>query len=185
MLKKLLQVTLENNKILKDIQENGISISLPDFGAKDSVEEPAKTQITKVAKTKISKTIKDVIPNNSGITAWIDVETKLTWEFKSDDRRNLIMSQKECDDYIDNLNILEYSGFDDWRLPTLKELKSLLASEKTNFSYIKKPLSKNTNYNYWTSTKYDENFHMTVNFNNKKDLKNSKTNLEYIRCVRS
>lgn len=182
-LKKILQVTLENNKILKELQENGLAITMPTTFSSDSENDDLAVPVIKEVKTKIS-TVTTVIENNSGVTAWVDEETNLTWEFKSDDRRNLIMTQLDCNEYMDNLNIVEYSGFNDWRLPTLKELKTLLTAEKTNFSYTKPALSKNTNYNYWTSTKYDSNFYMTVNFNNRKDIKSVKENLDYIRCVR-
>ena len=182
LLKKILQITVENNTILKKIQEEGITISLPKL---DNVqEEPNIPIVVKETKPKISKISNGVIENNSGVTAWIDVETGLTWEFKPDDRKNLIMSQKETLAYVDNLNVIEYSGFHDWRIPTLKELKTLIKNKKTNFSYIKPPLSKNTNYAYWTSTKYDENFYMTVNFNTGHEIKSMKDNLEYVRCVR-
>ena len=182
LLKKILQVTLENNKILKALQEDGIAITMPKY--EDEEETVAPLQITKVIKPKISATVESVIDNYSDITAWKDQKTHLTWEFKDNDRKNIIMSQAECNDYVDNLNMMDYSGFNDWRIPTLKELKSLISDTKTNFSYIKPPLSKNTNYSYWTSTKYDSNFYMTVNFNNKKDVKSVKENLDYIRCVR-
>lgn len=179
-LKKILQVTLENNKMLKDIQEHGIAITMP---SANIGEDESSIPVVKEVKTKISK-VQTVIENNSNVTAWTDIETNLTWEFKPNDRKNLIMSQIDCNDYVDNLNIIEYSGFNDWRLPNLKELKSLLTAEKTNFSYIKPALSKNTNYSYWTATKYDSNFYMTVNFNNKKDIKSVKENLDFVRCVR-
>ena len=181
LLKKILQVTIENNTILKQIQEDGITISLPKF---DDIEEEASIPVVKETKPKISKISNGVIDNNSGVTAWIDIETGLTWEFKPDDRKNLIMSQKETLAYVDNLNVIEYSGFHDWRVPTLKELKTLLKNKKIHYSLIKSPLSKNTNYAYWTSTKYDENFYMTVNFNNGAEMKSMKENLEYVRCVR-
>jgi len=182
ILQQILQVTLENNKILKALQEDGIAISMPDLN--NIEEEQNSSLIVKETKTKISSIVEDVIKNNSDITAWEDLSTNLIWEFKSNDRKNIIMSQMETNDYVDSLNIIEYSGFNDWRVPTLKELQTLLVKEKINFSLIKKPLSKNTNYSYWTSTKYDENFYMTVNFNTGKDLKSVKDNLDHVRCVR-
>ena len=181
---RLLQITEENNRILKELQENGIAIKMPNSDELNSQDDEPVPIITKEVKPKISKDQKKVIEKDSGITAWVDEETGLVWEVKNDKNKNLIMSQKDCNSYVDNLNVIEYSGFHDWRLPTLKELKTLLSKTKTNFSYIKPPLSKNTNYGYWTSTKYDENFYMILNFNSGKEMKSEKNNLDYVRCVR-
>jgi uncharacterized protein YpmB len=183
VLTKLLELTEENNKILKEIQEHGIAITLPSFGSDDEEDDEAPI-LTREVKPKISKDAKTVITKDSGVTAWVDIDTGLTWEVKSDTTKNLVMSQKECHAYVDNLNVIEYSGFSDWRLPTLKELKTILTKEKSGFMYTKAPLSKNSNYGYWTATKYDENFYMTVNFNSGKELKSEKNNLDYVRCVR-
>ena len=180
LLKKILQVTLENNKILKELQEDGIAITMPKY---EDEEVETVPKITEIIKPNISTT-DSVLENTSNVTAWKDKATNLTWEFKPNDRKNIIMSQMDCNNYVDNLNIMEYSGFNDWRIPTLKELRTLLTDIKTNFSYIKPPLSKNTNYSYWTSTKYDENFYMAINFNSKKEVKSVKDNLDYVRCVR-
>lgn len=184
VLSRLLKLTEENNKILKELQEHGIAITMPNIDSLPSPDSEPTPVITREVKTKISKDQKKVIEKDSGITAWIDEETGLVWEVKNDINKNLVMSQKDCNNYVDNLNVLEYSGFTDWRIPTLKELKTLLSKDRKNFSLTKSPLSKNTNYGYWTSTKYDENFYMTVNFNSGKEVKSEKNNLDYIRCVR-
>jgi hypothetical protein len=184
MLKRLLEVTEENNRILKDLQENGLAIRLPSFDRNDSLPEPEAPQIREELKPKISKTKNEVLDLHAGFTAWIDEATGLMWEVKNHKTKDLVMSQKESNGYVDNLNILEYSGFNDWRLPTLKEMKTLLTSERQWFFFTNKPLSKNTNYGYWTATKYDENFYMTINFRSGKDIKSEKNNVDYVRCVR-
>lgn len=184
VLSRLLSLTEENNRILRELQDQGIAIQMPGVNSLELQDLEGTPIITKNIKPKISKDQKKVIEKDSGITAWIDEETGLMWEVKNDKNKNLIMSQKETLAYADNLNIIEYSGFTDWRVPTLKELKTLLSKTKKNFLFIKTPLSKNTNYGYWTSTKYDENFYMTVNFHNGKEIKSEKHNFDYVRCVR-
>jgi hypothetical protein len=181
LLKKLYELTEENNKMLRHLVENGITITIPDeLTAPDDSVAP----LTKDMKPHIIIDHDRIIEKRELATAWTDSETGLTWEVKSEETRNTILSYKETTEYIDSLNVMEYSGFHDWRLPTLKELKTLITKEKNLFSYIKKPLAKNTNYGYWTSTKYDENFYMIVNFRAGKESKSEKNNLDYIRCVR-
>jgi len=176
--KKLLE---ENNQILKELQQNGLIVPNMDIASTGiHIPESALSEL----QPKVSKDPEEIIEIDSGITTWIDVDTGLMWEVKTKETRDLIMSQKETQNYIDNLNIVEYGGYNDWRLPTLKELKTLLTKHKHHFSYIKKPLSKNTNHGYWTNTKYDENFYMIVNFHKGKEMKSEKHNLDYVRCVR-
>ncbi len=196
-LKRILEVTEENNRMLKDLIEHGIAIQLPNIekysknndnlmlDSNETLNKSMAMAIKETPKPKISKSATDIIEINSDITAWIDSVTGLMWEVKNDKSKNLIMSFKECSAYVDNLNIVEYSGFNDWRLPTLKELKTILTTEANNgLWFVKKPLSKNTNYGYWTATKYDENFSMIVNFRNGKEIKSEKNNMDYVRCVR-
>lgn len=42
------------------------------------------------------------------------------------------MPYEEISEYITQLNSIEFEGYDDWRLPTVDEVKSLLTSEKMN-----------------------------------------------------
>jgi hypothetical protein len=169
----------ENNKLLKTLIEDGVKV-------KDGKTEGSSKEDMKLGKDLEPKVVTGdkIIDKSDYVTGWTDEETGLTWEFKSEDRRNTILTFKEAEEYRDELNSTKFSGFDDWRIPTLKELKTLITKDKNLFSFIKAPLAKNTNYGYWTSTKYDANFFMIVNFRAGKETKSEKNNLDYIRCVR-
>ena len=61
-----------------------------------------------------------------GDTVIYDAATKLTWQMSSD------MSWKDALAYVDSLT---YAGFDDWRLPTLKEAMSLIETRPNKRGY--------------------------------------------------
>ena len=50
---RLLQITEENNRILKELQENGIAITMPNFDELNSQDDEPVPVITKDVKPKI------------------------------------------------------------------------------------------------------------------------------------
>ncbi len=62
-----------------------------------------------------------------------DSVTGLVWE-KSGSPYSMPFSESQ--DYIDGLNKKKFAGYDDWRLPTLEELASLLENKKVDGLYI-------------------------------------------------
>ena len=111
------------------------------------------------------------------ILAWIDEDTGLMWEVKNIDNikhgyvwsknwikeahipKNLTDDVKDAFSYVEKLNKTNYVGFKDWRLPTKEELETIVTKElsKTKgfddrYSCIKEPLSKNTEWCYWSSS---------------------------------
>ena len=108
---------------------------------------------------------------------WLDSDTGLMWEMKTEEnighkyvwsQENVAQAQnpelltddvKDAFSYADKLNSNGFGGYDDWRVPTLEELKTLLTKKKSknkgfeNKNYfIKEPLSKNSSNSYWSST---------------------------------
>ena len=71
---------------------------------------------------------------------WHDLKTNLVWELKtSENVDNLFVWSKEYADdaepdahsYVEKLNEELFGGFDDWRLPTVEELKDFLTKKET------------------------------------------------------
>ena len=120
--------------------------------------------------------------------AWDD--GNLIWEVKQEDNINKTYKWEEARAYARKLNKEEYAGFDNWRLPTLDELKTLLTKEPNNGFYIKAQLSDNLSSKeqwYWTSTpdKDDSSRAYPVGFDAGNTYWYYKTYYHCVRCVRS
>ena len=103
----------------------------------------------------ISKNQDRIIEFEDGVLAWIDKDTGLMWETKNKNNLFAVYPWGEgMRNYAQLLNKHKYAGFDDWRVPDIEELRTLLSSNKpVNGFYIKKPLANQTNTLYWSSTK--------------------------------
>ncbi len=86
---------------------------------------------------------------------------------------------------------LDFAGFDDWRIPNVKELISIVEYDAALFvgaePLIQEPPFSNTvRDSYWTSTTRPPNTSeaFRVNFLNGHITGDLKTNVQYLRCVR-
>ena len=139
------------------------------------------------------------------IEAWIDKDTGLMWEVKTKEniKYRYIWSKeyfeitaypefikdnvKDAFSYAKKLNELCYAGYSDWRVPTRKELETLLVREKNNNSYIKLPLSKNSSSYSWSSTitEFSKDMVYYACFNIDAVNAGNKYGTNYVRCVRA
>jgi len=172
---KILTLLEENNKMLKELTE---------LGNYDPKVGEATKQEYKETSAIINQKTDEVIGKDDKVTAWYDESTRLMWEVKQPHNMYYTYSNSEAEDFAVELNSNNYSGFNDWRIPTKEELRTLLTKDKNNGSNLKLPLSQNGTYNFWSSTKYDENFFWIINFKSGKELKSEKNNFDYVRLVR-
>jgi len=154
---------------------------------------------------KISTDQNKVIEFKDQINAWIDKDTGLMWEVKTKENSKYLYiwskeyfeityypeslkdSVKDAFSYAKKLNELSYAGYSDWRVPTRKELETLLVREKNNNSYIKLPLSKNSSSDSWssTTTEFSKDMVYYVCFNIGDVCGGNKYNISRVRCVRA
>jgi hypothetical protein len=109
---------------------------------------------------------------------WIDPLTHLEWQCENPGRMNWHAAQS----YARSLSI---DGKEDWRLPTAKELETLLDRSKYR-PVIRKEVPFRDHLSYWSSTTFGpaKNSAWIVMFDGAYVLSYYKTNKYYIRCVR-
>jgi hypothetical protein len=109
---------------------------------------------------------------------WIDPETGLEWQIESPGQMNWYQART----YADSLSL---SGREDWRLPTLKELESLLDRHKYR-PMVREGVPFDDTLTYWSATTFgpDKENAWVVMFDGAYVLSYYKTNRYHIRCVR-
>ncbi|MFC1883820.1 DUF1566 domain-containing protein [Thermodesulfobacteriota bacterium] len=109
---------------------------------------------------------------------WEDPETCLEWQFESP-------GQRTWDDAMKYAEALSLDGKNDWRLPALLELETLL--DRTKYRpVVREEIPFRDNLSYWSSTTFgdDCNNAWIVMFDGAYLLSYYKSNLYHIRCVR-
>jgi len=110
-----------------------------------------------------------------------DNVTGLIWQQEDDDTRRI---WEEACSYCDDLTL---AGYSDWRLPSKKELMSIVNYGTGIFLSIDITYFSNTHGSfYWSSTTYVDNssYAWDVNFSNGSVIHHSKSGNSYVRCVR-
>jgi len=112
-----------------------------------------------------------------------DHTTGLMWR----DDANASTTKNTWSDANTTCENMEFSGYNDWRLPTAEELSTLLDANRSSFPNID-PTFQNTASNYYwsstTSAPYTATHAWGVYFNNGGVNSTNKTNSIYVRCVR-
>ena len=136
---------------------------------------------------------------------WFDEDTGLMWKVQVDTygESGGRFFWKDIFKYKDDLNKSNYDGYNDWRIPTIEELKTLLTETgySNDYSYdsetfIKKPLLYSMTMDharFWSSTSSSKDTKKAFGVHFGRRRKNSQSEKEgkdkagktrYIRCVR-
>ncbi len=112
----------------------------------------------------------------------LDTATNLLWQDDdavADDTTSYTWG--DAIGYCEDLNI---SGFEDWYLPNINELQTIVDFGSYNAANYE-DFWKIINGYYWTSTtSFDPNRALYINFYNGQDGNAPKTSTYYVRCVR-
>jgi len=109
-----------------------------------------------------------------------DSATGLQWQ---DDE---VGDEATWEDAIDRCETLTLGGYNDWRLPNINELKSIIDRSKVDPA-IKDGFENVSSCNYWSSTTSDEYRHgaWRVVFSDGRVYFYDKDSNYYVRCVRA
>lgn len=196
----------QNSKLVLTKSKNLLDITNKLLSKKDS-KDLAESFNSKPLKTvyKISTDQNKAIEFEDNIQAWVDADTALMWEVKTEnniehryvwseeeieraeDSEELTDDAKDAFSYAQKLNTNNHAGFSDWRVPRKEELGTLYTEKRNNSYHIKYPLSKTASSNYWSSTTL-ANFTgkaWIVGFSVGSQYYNNKTDNYYVCCVRA
>jgi hypothetical protein len=109
-----------------------------------------------------------------------DFTNNLMWQ-DNEDARTVLRDWQGAMDYCQNLN---FAGHNDWRLPSIEELKTIV--DKNNNPAIKSEFKNTDSNGYWSSTPYAgaSDFAWSVYFSDGYERYNSKNAHNLVRCVR-
>jgi len=111
----------------------------------------------------------------------IDKNTGLMWQ-DNIDTKTIRKNRKDAKQYCRRL---VFAGYDDWYLPRLKELKSIVDETKFNPA-IKKGFKNIVAGHYWTSSPNLSDIVIAINvdFKSGQTYNNTRKGKAYVRCVR-
>ena len=119
-----------------------------------------------------------------------DYDNTYTWysslSINSDNYTETFNKGNNTKDFIDKMNRNQYGGFNDWRLPSIKELASLSNLGKKYPAMDIEFFNTNISEVYWSSTSYadHENNAWCIQLNNGDCCYKRTSNQNYVRAVR-
>ena len=126
----------------------------------------------------IAMTVGEIEQHPANAATWIDPATGLEWQCVSPGRMNWHAAQSYA-------RSLVLTGKYDWRLPTARELETLL--DRTKYRPVmREEIPFRDNLSYWSSTTFgaDKNNAWIVMFDGAYVLSYYQTNEYHVRCVR-
>jgi len=122
---------------------------------------------------------RDSVFENNGNGTVTDLATGRTWQRQDD---NTQRTWAEANTYCQSLSL---GGKTDWRLPNIKELRSIV-DDRVSDPAIDKGAFVGTNWHYWSATTlaYGSGGAWSVDFYNGPVRSGSSSNPNYVRCVR-
>jgi hypothetical protein len=90
------------------------------------------------------------LQERQGAKLVLDYAVDLIWQQSGSEN---VMTFRDAEAYIRQLNAEKHGGYDDWRLPTLEEAMSLMESEKKNGDLFIAPVFGQTQKWIWTADK--------------------------------
>lgn len=123
------------------------------------------------------------IKNEEKTTTYIDSATGLMWQ-QDNDAKTIKKDWDSAKAYCENLTL---GGFNDWRLPNIYELNTLLDNTKSLSPRVIDGIENKNNNNYWSSTAHDVFMHgaWVVYFFYGSNEWDNKTDRYSVRCVRA
>ena len=111
----------------------------------------------------------------------VDSATHLMWQ-DNEDAKTVEKSWIEAIEYCENLTL---TGFDDWRLPNIRELKSIIDLNKVDPAIVDGFVNSASS-NYWSSSTHKSytSYAWGVYFYYGYDYWRNKDYSYYVRCVR-
>jgi hypothetical protein len=146
--------------------------------------------------TKLDAAGNDLLNTATKWTMVRDNLTRLIWEVKTDDgsihdRDNQYEWQNAQDIFVAQVNIANFGGHSDWRLPTIQELSSITALGQDDPAVSETYFPNTVSSDYWSSTAgttgggdYDSDFAWIVYFKHGHGYNHPKYNYYYVRAVR-
>jgi len=111
-----------------------------------------------------------------------DYATGLMWQKSGSDK---LLTYKEAQAYIEKLNRQRFAGYNDWRLPTVEELMSLVEPEKQSNGLYINPLFDAKQKWCWSADKRSPESAWLVYFHLGLVDRDHLLNVDYVRVVRS
>jgi len=138
-------------------QDGNYSINSPSYTKLDHngkvLDDSATSWV--MVQDNVTTLIWEVKTNNDGVTNYNDIHDSdniYTWFYPDESSSGIQGNGTDTQDFIESLNISKFGGYNDWRLPSAKELNYLINYNSLDVS-INKYYFPNTAYSkYWSST---------------------------------